>query len=281
MTNERLSVLITGATGNLGQKIRRHLAAASACELRLLCLNPSNDPAVATVDLSQPEDVWGHFFEGVDVVLHFAGDSSPSADWPSVQRNNIDATLNVFHAAIRHNVRRVVFASSTWAMAGYRFGTERLTADLPARPVGFYGLSKLICERIGESFARSHELSVICLRIGFRPVADDQNVLMSYSRWEQEMWISDRDFVQLVEKAVVARDIGFAIVNGESNNPGMRWDLGETRRLLGYVPEDGRTVMLTPRAKAREVIARLASGVSALRSTALRGLILFVSSVLA
>lgn len=258
MTDERLSVLITGATGNLGQKMRRHLAAASTCELRLLCLNPSNDSAVTTVDLSQPEDVWGHLFDDVDVVLHFAADSRASADWSSVQRNNIDATLNVFHAAIRHNVRRVVFASSTWAMAGYRFGTERLTTELPPRPVGFYGLSKLICERIGESFARSHELSVICLRLGFRPVADDQNVLMSYSRWEQEMWISDRDFVQLVERAIVARDIGFAIVNGESNNPGMRWDLDETRRVLGYVPEDGRTVILTPTAKARELIARLA-----------------------
>ena len=280
MTDERLSVLITGATGNLGQRVRRHLAAASTRDLRLLCLNPSNDPAVITVDLSRPEDEWGHLFDGVDVVLHFAADSSTSADWPSVQRNNIDATLSVFHAAVRHNVRRVVFASSTWTMAGYRFGTERLTAELPPRPVGFYGLSKLVCERIGESFARSHNLSVICLRIGFRPVGDDEKILMSYSRWEQEMWISDRDFVQLVERAIVASDIGFAIVNGESNNPGMRWDLDETRRLLGYVPEDGRTVMLTPRAKARELIRRLASGISGLRSTGVRGLIPFVSSAI-
>ena len=256
MTPERLSVLITGATGNLGGKLRAHFEAARQYDLRLLCLNGANDPAVTTVDLSQPEDTWGHHFDGVEVVLHFAADSSGKAEWASVQRNNIDATLNVFHAAARHNVRRVVFASSNWTMAGYRFRTERLTTSMTPRPVGYYGLSKLICEWIGESFARSNGLSVICLRIGFRPLSDDE--VFEHNRWEQEMWISDRDFLQLVDRAILAPDIRFAVVNGESNNPGTRWDLSEARRLLGYVPEDGRSVELTPKGRAREVLARVA-----------------------
>jgi thioester reductase-like protein len=257
MTHVRLSVLITGATGNLGQKIRRHFTALDSYDLRLLCLNPSSDPAVATVDLSRSIDVWEHYFEGVDVVLHFAGDSNIEADWTSVQRNNIDATLNVFQAAIRHSVRRVVFASSTWTMAGYRFSTEPLTTELPPRPRYPYGISKLICERIGESFAVNHGLSVICLRIGKCPAADDPYTVKNWSRWEQEMWISDRDFLQLVERAILAKDVRFAIVNGESNNPGMRWDLSEGRRLLGFVPQDGRSVVMTPRTRVRELMARL------------------------
>jgi hypothetical protein len=257
MTTERLSVLITGATGNLGQKLRQHLAAADRYDLRLLCLNPSNDPAVATVDLSQPEDAWGQLFDGVDVVLHFAASSVFAADWTSIERHNIDLTLNVFRAAIRHRIRRVVFASSNWTMAGYRFGTERLTTELPPKPVGFYGISKVVCERIARSFAAQHELSVICLRLGYRPLCDDQRVLKRCSKWSQEMWISDRDFCQLVERAILAKDISFAIVNGESNNPGMRWDLEESRRLLGYVPKDGWTPVLTPGARVRELKARL------------------------
>lgn len=257
MTTERLSVLITGATGNLGTKLRLHLAAAGRYDLRLVCLNPSNDPAVTTVDLSQPVDAWGHLFDGVDVVLHFAASSRFAADWTSIERHNVDLTLNVFRAAIRHRVRRVVFASSNWTMAGYRFGTERLTTELPPRPVGFYGISKLVCERIARSFAAQPELSVICLRIGYCPPYDDQRALKRCSRWGQEMWISDGDFCQLVERSILAKDISFAIVNGESDNPGMRWDLEESRRLLGYVPKDGWTAVLTPRARVRELKARL------------------------
>ena len=253
-----MSVLITGATGNLGTKLRRHLEANRRYDLRLLCLNGANDPAVATVDLSRPDESWRHYFAGVDVVLHFAAESKPRADWSSVQRHNIDATLNVFHAAVRHNVRRIVFASSNWTMAGYRFGTERLTTDMSPRPLRAYGISKLICERIGENFAKSHDVSVICLRIGNCPPTVHDRALMRVSRWQQEMWISDRDFLQLVERAMLASDIRFAVVNGESNNPGMRWDLTETRRLLGYVPEDGRAVAMTPRARARDLVARLA-----------------------
>jgi len=38
----------------------------------------------------------------------------------------------------------------------------------------------------------------------------------------------------------------------------MRWDLSETRRLLGYLAQDGRAVELTPKARACEVLARVA-----------------------
>ena len=258
MTAGKLSVLITGASGNLGRMVRRHFAANESYDLRLLCLNPSNDPAVTTVDLSLADNDWERHLDGVDVVLHLAADSRVAADWASVRRNNIELTRNVFNAAVRHRVGRVVFASSGWTMAGYRFGNERLTAELPPLPVGAYGLSKMIGEQIAREFARQHELSIVCLRIGFRPPSDAKREFADYGRWEQEMWISDRDLCQLFERAMLTPDVRFAIVNGESRNPGMRWDLEETRRVLGYVPEDSRTVVMTPGAKAREVRAQLA-----------------------
>ena len=52
-------------------------------------------------------------------------------------------------------------------MAGYRFGTERLTTDLPPWPINPYGHSKLYGERAGRSFAEQSDFSFIAFRIGW------------------------------------------------------------------------------------------------------------------
>jgi uronate dehydrogenase len=59
------------------------------------------------------------------------------------------------------------------------------------------------------------------------------------------MWLSDGDFCHGVERAVLAEGIGFAVVNLMSDNPGMRWDIAPTQRILGYAPRDG-AVPVTP-----------------------------------
>ena len=137
------TVLITGATGSIGTKLWRHFA-DRGLRLRLLCLNPRNDPQVATADLSVYGETWATQFEGVDTVIHLAGDPFATASWDSVQRNNIDLTLKVFRSWGSHRVKRIVFASSNWVMAGHRFGSERLTTDLEPRPVNPYGCGKLL-----------------------------------------------------------------------------------------------------------------------------------------
>ncbi len=233
---KRPCVLVTGATGRLGQLLLRHFAGDH--ELRAICLNPGTLPGVTTADLSLVDHRCLRLFEGVDVVVHCAGQANPSASWADVQRHNVDATLNVFEFAARAGVARVVFMSSNWTMAGYRFGTEILTEALPPRPTNPYGVSKVVGERIGRCFADHRGLSVICLRIGFCGGLAPQDPRLNETSWVRQKWLSDRDFLQLVERSVAAKDVGFAIVNGMSNNAGMRWDLAAGRRLLGYAPVD-------------------------------------------
>jgi hypothetical protein len=56
------------------------------------------------------------------------------------------------------------------------------------------------------------------------------------------MWLSNRDFCQLMEQCIVADIAGrFAVVNGMSANTGMRWDIERTRELLAYAPRDDVT----------------------------------------
>jgi NAD+ dependent glucose-6-phosphate dehydrogenase len=56
------------------------------------------------------------------------------------------------------------------------------------------------------------------------------------------MWLSKRDYSQLMEWCIVAEvPEWFVIVNGMSNNTGMRQDIEHTRKLLGYRPQDDVT----------------------------------------
>jgi len=253
------TVLITGATGSIGKKIRKHFADRDL-RLRLLCLNPRRDSEVSTADLSRYDDAWARHFDGVDAVIHLAGDPYATASWESVQRNNIDLTLNVLRAACSHHVKRVVFASSNWVMAGYRFSAERLTTDLPPRPINPYGCGKLLCERVGRQMANETGISFIALRIGCcqHIPGNMPGPQIEHGIWGQQMWLSDRDLCDGLERATFAENVRFAILNLMSDNPGMRWDIEKTRRVIGYAPRDGHLAVTTPAIENEERLARLA-----------------------
>jgi uronate dehydrogenase len=100
-------VLITGAAGNLGRKLAEHLA--PRCALTLLDRVAS--PRVIAADLSVWSDDWVRHFKSVDSVVHLAGNPAAYHDWPELIGPNIDAVVNVFEAAARSGVRRVIFAN--------------------------------------------------------------------------------------------------------------------------------------------------------------------------
>jgi hypothetical protein len=104
-----------------------------------------------------------------------------------------------------------------------------------------YGASKLFGERAGRSLAERAGISVLALRIGYCQHSEGNRPgpHMLDGVWGQQMWLSDRDLCQGFERAVLAADIRFTVLNLMSNNPGMRWDIDETRRVLGYTPQDG------------------------------------------
>jgi nucleoside-diphosphate-sugar epimerase len=247
------TVLITGATGNLGTKLRRHLE--GRYHLRLLDINNRGDSAVVQADMSRWEPAWVAQFRGADAVVHLAADPTAHQTWPNLMGPNADAMIHLFQAAVQERVPRVIYASSNHVMGGYQNDPEptRLTTDLPPRPGAryvsdgqqrdstAYGSAKLFGERLGKCFAEAHGLSVIAVRIGWvRPGANTAGeVPLERGPWFRLMWLSNRDYCQLMERCIEAdSSIRFAIVNGMSNNTGMRWDLDYTRQLVGYDPQD-------------------------------------------
>ena len=79
---------------------------------------------------------------------------------------------------------------------------------------------------------------------------------MLYGAWGQLMWLSDRDLCDAMERAVLAEGVGFAVLNLMSDNPGMRWDIDTTRRVIGYAPRDGAAAVVTDAIRRQEESAR-------------------------
>ena len=249
-------VLITGAAGNLGRKLSHHLTELGGYDLVRLDLKPRGDDKVIKADFSIWDDVWVKQFQGVDTVVHLAADPNPFRSWQEMLAPNMDSVVHVYNAAIRGGVQRIIFASSNHALGGYHtepFG-EPLTAKTPPWPgmvadhdptltTTPYGAFKLVGERIGKTYVDIHGISFIGVRIGW--VRHDDNSIPSvagYDPWLSLMWLSDRDYCQLMHKCIEAPDsLRFAIINGMSNNERMRWDIDTARDLIGFVPEDGLT----------------------------------------
>ena len=233
------TVLITGASGNIGRKLRE--AWADVYDLVLIDRHARpGDDEVIVADLANWDESWVAYFDDVDTVIHLAGNPNDDAPWDALVGPNLDALANVFHASAFGGVERVIFASSNHAMGGYRdLGDMPITIALPPRPDGPYGGTKLVGERLGRSLASAFDLTFIAIRLGW--VQRGANLPDTLpDDWARLLWLSNDDLVDLFEAAVEA-DLGdrtFLVVNGMSNNQGMRWDLREASEYLGYEPAD-------------------------------------------
>jgi NAD+ dependent glucose-6-phosphate dehydrogenase len=250
-------ILITGAAGNIGGKLARHFSETGAYELKLLDQRASGD--IIAADFGLYDEAWAQHFAGVDTVIHLAGNPSGKATWASAQRDNIMGTQHVLSASREARVRRVVFASTNQVMLGYRFREEvtNVTTDLPPLPLSPYGVSKLFGEEMGRGFSENTGISFIALRIGYFQRGENRpGPHMSIGLWGQSMWLSNRDMNHAMERAIEAEDVPFAILNLESDNPGMRWDIELTRKTIGYRPQDGHPPVMLPANLAEDEKAR-------------------------
>jgi NAD+ dependent glucose-6-phosphate dehydrogenase len=236
---EPRTVLITGACGNIGRKLRR--AWADVYDLVLIDrLDDPDDPEIITADLEILDDDWITHFHGVDTVVHLAANTDEHASWDDLIGPNLDVLANVFHAAALAGVERVVFASSNHVMGGRQASDdEPIGIDSIPMPDGPYAISKLVGERLGRSLGRAFDMTFIALRLGH--IQDGPNRPDTLpDEWARQMWLSNADLVRLFDCAVEAEidDRSYVVVNGMSRNHGMRWDLSEAAELLGFLPED-------------------------------------------
>lgn len=242
-SNAKLKVLVTGAAGNIGRYFALH--SEGRYDLRLLC-HDKEDTAqlkdkgeIVIADVTKLDDC-KKACEGMDVVLHLAANPSPEGTWDSILPLNIGGTYNIFAAAKDKGVRRVIYASSIHAISGYPRGHQVHTTE-PVNPGDLYGVSKCFGEALGRYMAEREGVQCIAVRIGaFQPLktARDRKSIGLI-----DAYVSKRDLNQLLQKAVEAEHLQWAVVQALSDNAFNRMDISDARELLNYQPQDDLSEM--------------------------------------
>ncbi|MGW7484037.1 NAD-dependent epimerase/dehydratase family protein [Nonomuraea muscovyensis] len=232
------TVVVTGAAGRIGSVVRVGLRGEAerlvlVDRVGLAAQSPAEE--VRQLDLRDAEAVTAAL-EGADAVVHLGG-VPDEAPLPELLEGNVQGTHNVLEGARRQGVGRVVLASSNRLTGFYPVSTT-ITVEMPPRPDGLYGVSKVAVEALGRLYGDKFGLSVVCLRIGsFEDAPTERRHLAT--------WLSPRDCLGFVRAALTAPDINFAAVYAVSANTRRFWDVG-AGSALGYTPVDDAEAF-TPR----------------------------------
>jgi nucleoside-diphosphate-sugar epimerase len=282
------SVIVTGGSGKAGRAAIRELlkhgyqvmnvdTAAPAEQLCHFMKTDLNDlgQAVDAVRLAAGTiDRRRASIGEPSAVIHLAGIPAPGlAPDATIFQNNMMTTYNVFSAAIRAGIKRVVWASSE-TIYGLPFTRTPpvfapVTEDHPLAPESGYALAKTLCEKMASEVNRWNPgTRFVGLRISNIFEEKDYEQIPSFwadpaqRKWNLWSWVDSRDVAQAcrlgLEADVAGADV-FTIAAADtlmktpsrelmaSVFPGVPVDPGlgqfetllsieKARRVLGYAP---------------------------------------------
>ena len=223
-------LVLTGAAGRLGSYLREPLSE--------LCDNLVSTDLVEGIgstysgetyikaDLANFDEV-NALMDGAEMIVHF-GALSDEDTFDEILSSNIIGAYNVWEAAARNHVNRVIYASSIHAVGMYP-KNEHIGINVPHRPDTFYGLAKCFAEDLASLYWDKKQVEAVCLRILSCAKVTSSRALGS--------WLSYDDLILLVKRAIDAPTTGFSIIYGVSNNDRTPVDNSEAS-FLGYKPKD-------------------------------------------
>lgn len=274
-----MRIAVTGGSGKLGRHAVRHLTEEGHSVLNLDRAGERN-PGLVVVDLRNYGQVLDVFLglddrhTGFDAVVHLGAIPAPGIlPDASTFENNMLSTYNVFQAARRAGIKKVVYASSETVL-GLPFEVDPpyipVDEEYPARPESTYSLVKHLEEQMAIELTRwDPELSIVGLRFSNVMDPEDYEAFPTFDsdamlrKWNLWGYIDGRDGAQAVLRALENGKPGFEafiIANADTvmsrssaslaaevfPNVKVVKDLGEhetmlsidkARRLLGFEPK--------------------------------------------
>ncbi|MFB9653656.1 NAD-dependent epimerase/dehydratase family protein [Pseudarthrobacter oxydans] len=274
-----MRIAVTGGSGKLGRHVVRRLT-EDGHQVLNLDREGSRSPGLVVVDLRNYGQVLDVLLgvddrhDGFDAVVHLGAIPAPGIIPDAATfENNMLSTYNVFQAARRAGIKKVVYASSETVL-GLPFDVDPpyipVDEEYPARPESTYSLVKHLEEQMAAELTRwDPELSIVGLRFSNVMDVEDYEKFPSFDsdatlrKWNLWGYIDGRDGAQAVVRALDNGKQGFEafiIANADTVMsrssaslaaevfPGVKVvkELGEhetmlsidkARRLLGFEPE--------------------------------------------
>lgn len=164
-----MRVLVTGATGGLGQNLVSRLL-VEGFEVTTTGRNTEIGSRLSSLgtkfikgDLENSEDMVSACM-GQDYVFHCGGFSSPWGTWQQFEGSNVMGTLNVAQACKAGGVKRLIHVSTSGVYFDFTSRRDiKEDARLPNRPASYYTKSKKMAEDIIDE-ANKNGLFTITLR---------------------------------------------------------------------------------------------------------------------
>ncbi len=219
-----MRIALTGATGKLGSVALRELRAAGhdVTGFDAVGARASGFVQVDLTDYGQVIDALGGVDRTApfDAVVHLAAIPAPGLRTDvATFHNNMPATFNVFWAAARLGIRRIVYASSETVL-GLPFDVPPpyipVDEEYPPRPESVYSIVKTLEEQLARELVRWHpDLSVSALRFSNVLVPDDYAGFPDFQddpmvrKWNLWGYIDARDGAQAIDRALQHAPAGF------------------------------------------------------------------------
>jgi nucleoside-diphosphate-sugar epimerase len=209
--------LITGAAGNLGSHLARHLA-SMGCPLKLMVHRtplpddlPKERVTVVRADLSQPETL-ATAVAGSDVVIHFAGVLFAPRPERFLLETNTQWFSNLLDACLDAHVRKVILVSFPH-VEGPTTVAQPATGRIVGHPLSVHAQTRLDEERLLLERTGGTDTTPLILRLG---MVYGRGILMIEAArwlaqhrllavWKEPTWIhliSTADYLRATQAAI-------------------------------------------------------------------------------
>ncbi|MBM5461587.1 NAD-dependent epimerase/dehydratase family protein [Pseudomonas sp. P66] len=165
------NVLITGATGFIGQALHNSLKLNKNITISTLASRKkehSLENPHGTLPPESPLYSDNLFLQGIDTVIHLAGRAHVLKERSEnplnlYRRDNVDSTLELAKISINSNVRRFIFISSIGVNGPYTHGAAFCELS-PESPVADYAISKWEAEQQLHTLVQNSKMELVIIR---------------------------------------------------------------------------------------------------------------------